>query len=92
MESKTNTARDRTHVMDAVRFAIASMIDVTKLEMDALLSDCFVADYAPKEFLSKQGEVSNNIFFVVKGITGVKSTQSIFRLRISSSLTIPASC
>lgn len=45
------------------------MISISGKEMQGLLKDCFGKVYQPKEFLSQQGKVSNDIFFINRGIT-----------------------
>lgn len=45
------------------------MIDITDAELTGMLADCYEKEFQPKTFLSKQDHVSNDIFFIVDGIT-----------------------
>lgn len=56
-------------MMDALTAAIRTMITISDKELVNFLQQCFPRKYNSKEFLSKQGEISNEIFFITKGIT-----------------------
>lgn len=45
------------------------MIEITESEMQSMLSGCYVRTFPPKALLSRQGEISNDIFFILSGIT-----------------------
>jgi hypothetical protein len=55
--------------METLSAAIRNMIAISNSEMEALLKYCYTKKFKPKEFLSRQGELSNEIFFIMKGIT-----------------------
>jgi signal-transduction protein with cAMP-binding, CBS, and nucleotidyltransferase domain len=55
--------------MDQLQAVVRQMISISDSEMSGLLKDCYIRIFHSKEFLSKQGEISNDIFFTLKGIT-----------------------
>lgn len=55
--------------MQALEFAVRQMIEISDEEMKGLLRDCYAKTYSPKEFLCRQGQVANEIYFITKGIT-----------------------
>lgn len=55
--------------MGPLRIAIQGMISISDDELNALLQQCRISRFAPKEFLSRQDEVSNDIFFILEGLT-----------------------
>jgi hypothetical protein len=55
--------------MKALEAAIRQMISMSEQEANIFLSYTRPQTFQPKEFLSWQGEVSNEIYFIVKGIT-----------------------
>jgi CRP-like cAMP-binding protein len=55
--------------MESLKYAIRQMIEISDEEMSGFVRDCFLKKYSPKDFLSKQGEISNIIFFIVSGTT-----------------------
>jgi CRP-like cAMP-binding protein len=55
--------------MEPLSTAIRSMISISDEELSSFLKLCYPQKYSAKEFLSKQGEISNEIFFITKGIT-----------------------
>jgi CRP-like cAMP-binding protein len=55
--------------MDQLKTAIHRMITISEKEMKGLLKDCYQKIFQAKELLSRQGEVSNDIFFINRGIT-----------------------
>ena len=55
--------------MEALKTAIRKMISISESEVETFLSYCSVKQFEPKVFLSKQGDISNEIFFITKGIT-----------------------
>ncbi len=55
--------------MEQLTAVIRSMIEISDNELENFLKLCYQKKFSPKEFLSQQGEVGNEIFFIVKGIT-----------------------
>lgn len=55
--------------MEVLRETIRQMITISDEEMDGLLEHCESRQFAPREFLSSQGEISDFIFFIVSGTT-----------------------
>jgi Cyclic nucleotide-binding domain len=55
--------------MQQIQHAIRQMISITDVEMQGLLRDCYPKIFRPKDLLSRQGEISNDIFFINQGIT-----------------------
>lgn len=55
--------------MQALTSAIRSMIQISESELTAFLNHCFTRKFEAKAFLSRQGEISQDIFFIIKGIT-----------------------
>ena len=55
--------------MKALQTAIRQMISTTEEEMEGMLAQCYARQFQPKEFLGKQGEVCNDIFFITHGTT-----------------------
>lgn len=55
--------------MQALTLVIRSMIQISESELTSFLSLCFTRKYEPKAFLSQQGEISQEIFFINNGIT-----------------------
>jgi CRP-like cAMP-binding protein len=55
--------------MEALTTTIRSMIQISEGELTSFLNLCFTRNYEPKTFLSKQGEISQEIFFINRGIT-----------------------
>lgn len=55
--------------MEALSTAIRKMITVSDKELENFLQLCYIKKFDSKEFLSKQGELSNEIFFINKGLT-----------------------
>jgi len=55
--------------MELLIAAIRNMISIADGELTNFLRPCFAKKFYAKEFLSKQGEISNEIFFITKGIT-----------------------
>jgi hypothetical protein len=55
--------------MEALAAAIRSMITISSGELESFLQACYTKKFQPKEFLSKQGAISNEIFFITKGLT-----------------------
>ncbi len=55
--------------MEHLIAAIRKMITISDAELAQFLQFCFSRKYQAKEFLSTQGEISNEIFFIIKGIT-----------------------
>jgi signal-transduction protein with cAMP-binding, CBS, and nucleotidyltransferase domain len=55
--------------MESLKAAIRQMISISEEEMNGLLKECYLKTFQPKEFLSKQAMVSNEIFFINRGIT-----------------------
>ncbi len=55
--------------MQQLESAIRQMITISGVEMSGLLKGCYTKTFSPKELLSKQGQFSNDIFFITKGIT-----------------------
>lgn len=45
------------------------MITITPEELDALLSRCSIRTYQARDMLSQQGQVSDAVFFINRGIT-----------------------
>lgn len=45
------------------------MISISEVEMEGLLASCYLKSYQPRQYLSRQGEVSDFVFFINKGIT-----------------------
>lgn len=45
------------------------MINTSDTEMQGLLRDCYVKEFSAKSFLSRQDVVSEEIFFVISGLT-----------------------
>jgi len=56
-------------MMEPLIAAIRSMIDISDSELESFLKLCHTQKFVPKAFLGRQGEVCNEIFFIVKGIT-----------------------
>jgi signal-transduction protein with cAMP-binding, CBS, and nucleotidyltransferase domain len=54
---------------EALSRAISQMITLSDQEIERFLSLCQISNFEPKEFLGIQGEVCNNIFFVIRGTT-----------------------
>jgi hypothetical protein len=71
LQGNNNCAKTNiTHLqMDALKNAIRQMISISDDEMSGLLSECFTRKFLAKEFLSRQGEISNDIFFIISGTT-----------------------
>jgi len=63
------TLRHVLPIMQQIQHAIRQMIMISQQEMEGLLKDCYSKTVKPKEFLSKQEQISNEIFFICKGIT-----------------------
>ncbi len=55
--------------MHQLHHAIRQMISISEEEMEGLLKDCYTKKFKPKDFLSHQEEISNDIFFICSGIT-----------------------
>lgn len=55
--------------MEPLIAAIRNMITISDEELTHFLELCYARKFEAKEFLSKQGEISNEIFFITKGIT-----------------------
>jgi hypothetical protein len=55
--------------MKALETAIRQMITLEEVEAKQFLSFCREHIFQPKEYLSKQDGVSNDIFFITRGIT-----------------------
>lgn len=55
--------------MDALVASIRGMVAISDEELTHFLALCFPRRFEAREFLSKQGEVSNEIFFISEGIT-----------------------
>lgn len=55
--------------MQQLQQAIRQMITISTQEMDGLLKECYSKTVKPKQLLSQQGEVSNDIFFICAGMT-----------------------
>jgi hypothetical protein len=55
--------------MDQLKSAIRQMISISENEMGGLLKECYPKTFSPKQLLSKQGQVSHDIFFITNGIT-----------------------
>lgn len=55
--------------MELLQVAIRQMINISENEMSGLLRECYSRKFQPKEFLSKQDQISNDIFFITKRIT-----------------------
>ena len=47
------------------------MIDVSEAELDGFLENCIVQHFPAKSFLSRAGQIPNEIFFINKGILRV---------------------
>jgi hypothetical protein len=68
MERIKKLEKDRADV-GALEFAIRGMIGTSDDELNQFLNMCYVSEYSAKEFLSRQDEVSEDIFFIVQGLT-----------------------
>jgi len=55
--------------MEALSAAIRKMITISTSELEFFLQVCYTKSFQPRDFLSKQGDVSNEIFFITKGLT-----------------------
>ena len=55
--------------MESLCAAIRTMITISNAELENFLQYCYPKKFQPKEILSKQGDVSKEIFFLTKGIT-----------------------
>lgn len=56
-------------MMKALTVAIRSMIEVSDDALDSFLGLCYLKTFKPKEFLGIQGRVSDEVFFINRGIT-----------------------
>jgi CRP-like cAMP-binding protein len=57
--------------MEQIRAAIGQMIQTSDKEMAELLSRCHRRDFKRKAWLSEEGRVSNEVFFINKGMVRV---------------------
>lgn len=55
--------------MQQLKNVIRTMISLSDDEMASLLRICYQRSFAAKEFLSLQGKVSEDVFFIMRGIT-----------------------
>lgn len=55
--------------MEQIKTAIRQMISISDQEMEKIISGCVTMKFKPKDFLSHQGEISQEVFFINKGIT-----------------------
>lgn len=56
---------------EAIRAVMHQMIDVNEAELDGFLENCLVQKFPAKSFLSRAGQIPNEIFFINKGILRV---------------------
>jgi len=55
--------------MKKLRSVIREMISISDYEMDEFISRCQTRSYSAKSFLAKQDDISNEVFFINRGIT-----------------------
>lgn len=55
--------------MKELAAAIRNMIEISNTELETFLQYCYPKKFQPKEFLSKQDDISHEIFFINNGIT-----------------------
>ncbi len=53
---------------EQLEFAIRQMISISESEMRELLCRCHLQNFKPKEFLSEQTRLANEIFFINRGL------------------------
>jgi signal-transduction protein with cAMP-binding, CBS, and nucleotidyltransferase domain len=54
--------------MEQIQQVIRQMIDISETEMIQFLSACFVQSFKKKQVLSSPNTVTNNVFFINKGL------------------------
>lgn len=62
--------------MEQIRQAIQQMIQVTEIELDEFLSQAILKTFKRQEIISHPSAVSNEVFFIKKGLIRVTITDS----------------
>jgi hypothetical protein len=60
--------------MEEIRAVISQMINISAVDLDRLLADCFTQTYRRKTLLSTPGAVPSEVFFIKKGLIRVVIT------------------